>query len=84
MYNLAEEGHSPMKIFDHLNKRIRKSNLSSENFVKFYRNSYLIRESKVKQGYSLQGKKDFKNSELLKSSLMMTTMSQRVIFSTMI
>ena len=34
IYNLAiaEEGHSPLKIFDHLNKRIGKPTLSSENF----------------------------------------------------
>ena len=35
IYNMeiAEEGHSPLKILGHLNKRIRKPTLSSEDFI---------------------------------------------------
>ena len=49
LYNLviAEEGHSPPKIFEHLNKRIGKPNFSSEDFFKFSRNKYFIKVSKI-------------------------------------
>ena len=57
---------SLLKIFDHLNKRIGKPTLSSEDFIKFSRNSYQIKVSKVDQGYCLQGMKDFKNSGITK------------------
>ena len=68
IYNLVivEEGYSPLKIFDHLNKRIGKPTLYSEDFIKLSRNSYLVKVTKVDQGYCLQGKKDFKNSEIFK------------------
>ena len=68
IYNLVitEEGHSPLKVFDHLNKRIGRPNLSSEHFTKFSRNSYLIKVARIDQGYSLQGEKNFKNSGIIK------------------
>ena len=49
IYNLviAKEVHSPLKIFDHLNKRIGKPILYSEDSIKFPRNSSLIKVSKV-------------------------------------
>ena len=46
--------------------RIGKPTLFSENFIKFSGNSYLIKVSKVDQGYCLQSKKDFKNSGIIK------------------
>ena len=51
---IAEEGYSPLKIFDHLKKRIGKPSLSSKDFVKFSRNSYLLRVTKVDQGYKVE------------------------------
>ena len=68
IYNLviAKEGHSPLKNIDHLNKRFGKPALSSEDFIKFSRNSYLIKVTKVDQGFCLQSKKYFKNSGIIK------------------
>ena len=40
--------------------------LSSKDFIKFSKNSYVIKVSKVDQGYFLQGKKDFKISGIIK------------------
>ena len=62
IYNLviAEEGHSPLKIFDHLNKRIGKPTFSSEDLIKFLRNSYLLIVTRIDRGSSLQGKNDSK------------------------
>ena len=58
-YNLiiVEEEYSLLKSFEHLNKRIGKDNLTSKNFIKSSRNSYLVKVAKIDQGYSLQGKK---------------------------
>ena len=46
--------------------KVEKQTVCSENFVKFSRNSYLVRVTKVDQGYNLQGKKNFKNSRIIK------------------
>ena len=50
----VETGHSNLEVFDYLNKRIRSPKLTSVTFVRFGRNSYLVKVSKP-QGYKLQG-----------------------------
>ena len=47
---ITKEGHNLLKIFDHLNGRIGEPILSSEDFIKFSRNSYLVKVTRVDTG----------------------------------
>ena len=54
----AEEGHNQIKVFDYVNTLINKPKVTPETFIKFGRNTYLVKVQ-ARQGYMLQGA--FKN-----------------------
>ena len=68
LYNLVtvEDSHNALKVFEFLNKQISSPKITPESFIRFGRNTYLVKVSKPSQGYMLRGQfKDFEDSGIL-------------------